>query len=183
MRWIYRHPLIYEIVDFLDSGGLSWLARGKALKSVKGRVLEVGIGTGLSKRWLKGCSLFGVDLSKTMLERAKRRGARVCVADAVSLPFKDGAFEVVLFLFSLRVMSDGRKALKEALRVGRRVLILEYLPLPRPLERLGFFVYGSKPLGRGIFDGLKVDSKRVAGIFVLHEVKAPQQEGSKNALH
>jgi len=165
--------MLYELLDLLDSFGLTWLARRRVLRVAKGKVLEVGIGTGLSAKWFEGASLFGVDLSKAMLAAAKRRGAKVCVADATNLPFKDGTFDTVLLLFSLRVIGDQRRAIVEALRVGGEAMVLEYAPLPRAFERFGLMVYGSKPLDEHIFEGLDVQVEKVAGLFVLYKVRAP----------
>jgi len=172
VRWIYRHPVAYELLDFFDSFGLTGRAGGGALMGVGGRVLEVGVGSGISARWLQGASLFGVDISLPMLRVARRRGAKVCVADGHNLPFKDGAFDFVLFLFSLRLMSDQGRALREALRVGRRVVVLEFVPLFPPLERFGFRVYGGRPLEEGIFEGLDVSREEAAaGLFVIYRVR------------
>lgn len=177
MRWIYRHPFFYELLDLLDSFGLTRRARRLALRGVCGKVLEVGIGSGISARWLRGARLFGVDLSLPMLRAAKRRGVKVCLADAHNLPFKDGTFDFAVFLFSLRLMRDQRRALREALRVGRRAVVLEFMPLSKPLEWFGFRVYGGRPLEERIFDGLKAAVERVAGPFVVYKVSGPPKEG------
>lgn len=172
MRWIYSHPFLYELLDLLDSFGLTRKARGESLRGVHGKVLEVGIGSGLSVKWLRGAALFGVDISMPMLRVAKARGAKVCLADAHRLPLKDGAFDFVVFLFSLRLMQNQREALGEALRVGRKVVVLEFVPLYKPLDWFGFKVYGGGRLDERIFDGLEFSKEQVGRLFVVYKVNS-----------
>lgn len=170
MQWIYHHPFIYEFLDLVGSVGLTRRARRKVLMGIKGKVLEIGIGSGLSSKWLQGSSLFGVDISLPMLKAARRRGAKVCLADAHNLPFKEGVFDFAVFLFSLRLMHDQRRALKEALRVSGRAVVLEFVPLQKALERFGERVYGSGTLDESIFGGLDISKRKVDGLFVVYKV-------------
>jgi len=95
------------------------------------RFLEVGIGTGRIALpfMLAGCGYHGVDLSGSMLAalRAKlaahpehRLRAGLALADAMDLPFRAGAFDVVLSIHVLHLVDDHRRALREARRVLRR---------------------------------------------------------------
>lgn len=67
-------------------------------KQARGRVLELGCGTGrISKPLIKaGINLIGVDRSAAMLERARRKGSRYIRADIRALPFEGHAFSMVL---------------------------------------------------------------------------------------
>jgi SAM-dependent methyltransferase len=115
------------------------------------RVLDVGTGTGrvarlLAARW-PGAEVVGADTSTGMLEEARRLGGsvRYDVADASSLPYPDGAFELVtlnnmipFFDELARVTAPGGH-LAIAFGMGDRTPI--YVPFERvraELERRGF---------------------------------------------
>jgi len=61
----------------------------------------------------------GVDLSRLLLDAAKERGApaRFARADALALPFPDGAFDTVVALNLIDRVPDPARALDEAARV------------------------------------------------------------------
>jgi ubiquinone/menaquinone biosynthesis C-methylase UbiE len=93
-----------------------------------GRVLDVGCGGGahlaavrmLARDEGKRVSLAaGVDLAEAMIERASiRRGVRALQADALSLPFGDHVFDVVLVNHVLHLVNDPERAAREILRVA-----------------------------------------------------------------
>lgn len=91
-------------------------------------VLDVGCGTGVVSRHAaaiagKSGKVVGVDISTDMLEVAQSvpmpPGGSIewHEADAVSIPYNDASFDVVLCQFSLMFMSDKISALKEMRRV------------------------------------------------------------------
>lgn len=93
--------------------------------------LEVATGTGrpfaehLSKNGVEMC---GVDISETLLERARQLnpGLRLAVCDSETLCLRDGSFDCVLCFHSSWYFPDLPKALDEMLRVtapGGHVLI------------------------------------------------------------
>lgn len=104
----------------------------------KGRVLEVGVGTGLSlPRYGEHLRVTGIDLSTHMLQRARQRlkrvGARNVEAllemDASALTFADGSFDVVTAMYVLTVVSDPAKVIHELARVtkpGGTVLVANH---------------------------------------------------------
>ncbi|MFQ5742345.1 MAG: class I SAM-dependent methyltransferase, partial [Acidobacteriota bacterium] len=71
------------------------------------RVLEVGVGTGLSLSFFpESCWVAGVDLSRPMLQQAASRigreelGSRVLIeGDGARLPFANGVFDAALAPF------------------------------------------------------------------------------------
>jgi ubiquinone/menaquinone biosynthesis C-methylase UbiE len=99
------------------------------------RWLEIGIGTGRIAVPLlaRGAAVTGVDISPRMLERlrvnvAARRAAEpdrpwgtldVRIADMTELPFADGAFDAVVAVHVLHLVTTWQQALDEALRVLR----------------------------------------------------------------
>jgi len=86
--------------------------------------LDVGCGTGLLLKDLVklGCLAVGVDISKGMIKRARRRVSRsayLVMADAEALPFKDGVFHEVFITTVLQNLPRPLEGLKEAYRVLR----------------------------------------------------------------
>lgn len=88
---------------------------------VRGRVLEVAVGTGHNLPYYPGgIDLCGVDLSPLMLARAGERAARLGLraelseGDAQALRFADASFDTVVCAMALCVIPDQRRALGEA---------------------------------------------------------------------
>jgi phosphatidylethanolamine/phosphatidyl-N-methylethanolamine N-methyltransferase len=90
------------------------------------RVLEAGVGTGLSLGYYPaGTELYGVDLSEDMLRRARQKVVRrglghvrgLQVMDACRLGFPDSAFDAVVAQFLITLVPDPEGALDEFLRV------------------------------------------------------------------
>ncbi len=95
-----------------------------------GKLLEIGVGTGVVAGGLKavGRDVVGVDLSRPMLARARGRlGARVAQGDAQRLPVRDGAVSAVYAVWVLHLVADVGAVLAECVRVirpgGRCVLV------------------------------------------------------------
>jgi demethylmenaquinone methyltransferase/2-methoxy-6-polyprenyl-1,4-benzoquinol methylase len=103
------------------------------------RVLDVGAGTGASTVEFieQGAYAVGVDLSLGMLAAGRRARPAVplLAGDALALPFREGAFDVVTISFALRNVVDPRAALRELHRVtrpGGRLVVCEFsLPTNR----------------------------------------------------
>lgn len=96
----------------------------------KQTVLEVGCGTARFTRWFadQGQSVVGLDISKPMLDEAKRLGgARFVEGDAKALPFHDSEFDLVVLITALEFVNEPEQALAEAVRVARRGLLLGVL--------------------------------------------------------
>ena len=107
------------------------------LASARGRVLEIGVGTGLSfVHYPPVQELVGVDPSEPMLRRARRRasdlGREVTLveAPAEALPFANDSFDTVVTLAVLCTVEDPRRAVQEIHRVLRsdgQLLFLEHV--------------------------------------------------------
>ncbi|MFN3761833.1 MAG: class I SAM-dependent methyltransferase [Anaerolineae bacterium] len=108
--------------------------RRLAFPKVAGRVLEVGVGTGVNLPFYpSGATVVAIDLSAPMLRQARRRPARARVravqADIHHLPFRDGAFEAVTGSLVFCSVAEPERALGEVYRVlrpGGRLLLLEH---------------------------------------------------------
>lgn len=104
---------------------------GLAVKvSEDGVILDGGCGTGLILThipWIKD-RLFGCDVSKGMIQHAKRRGERVILASLEKLPFRDETFDLV---FSFKVLPHIERledAVSELIRITKRggYILLEF---------------------------------------------------------
>lgn len=111
------------------------------------RVLEVGVGTGLSlSLYPKTCQVTGIDFSQPMLDRAEERvareglDARLFQMDAADLRFPDNCFDVVYAPYVISVVPDPVTVLREMYRVcapGGRLIILNHFRSQGPvLSRL-----------------------------------------------
>jgi len=109
------------------------------------RVLEVGVGTGINvSLYPSDCAVTGIDLSSSMLEKARARIARKGVRnvrllqmDAASLKFADDMFDIVYAPYVISVVPDPVAVTREMVRVcrpGGRIVILNHF---RSKSRVG----------------------------------------------
>ncbi len=119
-------------------------ARGRAIEllhlDAEARVLEVGVGTGLSlPLFPRDSHVVGVDLSRPMLQKAIPRlhnggGRRTALieGDATALPFADETFDAALVPFVVSAAPHPARLLHDTLRVcrpgGRIVLLNHFSP-------------------------------------------------------
>jgi phosphatidylethanolamine/phosphatidyl-N-methylethanolamine N-methyltransferase len=108
----------------------------QATNRVGGRVLEVGVGTGISlPQYASHLRIFGTDISEAMLRKAKRRvndlGLKnveeLAVMDAEKLEFPDNSFDVVMAQYVVTAVPNPEVALDEfarVLRPGGELIIL-----------------------------------------------------------
>lgn len=98
------------------------------LNERSGRVLEVGVGTGLSlPTYRRELEIVGIDLSPEMLERARERVVAEGLGnvtglhemDASELEFADGAFDTVVAMYVMTVVSEPETVMRELARVCR----------------------------------------------------------------
>jgi SAM-dependent methyltransferase len=120
---------------FLGEVDFVWCPEGlreadvRLLGDVAGRrILEVGCGAAASARWLaiEGAEVVATDLSGGMLRHARegadRSGVHVPLVqcDALSLPFSDGAFDMVYTAFgAVPFVDDPARLMREVFRVLR----------------------------------------------------------------
>jgi demethylmenaquinone methyltransferase / 2-methoxy-6-polyprenyl-1,4-benzoquinol methylase len=95
------------------------------------KVLDLAAGTAVSTVELarSGAWCVAADFSIGMLRAGARREVPKVAADALALPFRDGAFDAVTISFGLRNVADPDRALAEMARVtrpGGRLLICEF---------------------------------------------------------
>ena len=122
------------------------------LKGVQGRVLEVGCGAGnviLSLPENRGTRIFGADFSSSMLRQARenangrKNSLSLLAADALELPFRNGAFGTLLCLGVLEYIPDYKRVLSECHRIlepgGRFIVSVPNVASPFiRIDDLGF---------------------------------------------
>jgi ubiquinone/menaquinone biosynthesis C-methylase UbiE len=116
--------------------------RRRLLASARGRVLEIGAGTGLNLPFYTGAvsELVLTEPEEPMARRlAKRAAGRAIVsARAEALPFPDASFDTVVSTLVLCTVEDPAAALAEARRVlrpGGRLLFIEHVRADGALAR------------------------------------------------
>ncbi|MEA2788772.1 MAG: phosphatidylethanolamine/phosphatidyl-N-methylethanolamine N-methyltransferase [Acetobacteraceae bacterium] len=99
-----------------------------AAECIGGRILEVGVGTGLSLgQYAKSNQIVGIDISEPMLVKARERVRKlrldhvemIAVMDAEQLTFQDASFDVVIAQYVVTAVPHPEKALDEFARVVR----------------------------------------------------------------
>jgi phosphatidylethanolamine/phosphatidyl-N-methylethanolamine N-methyltransferase len=99
-----------------------------AAERVGGRILEVGVGTGLSlDHYARRNRIVGIDISEKMLEKARERVRRlrldnveaISVMDAEQLAYPDASFDVVVAQYVVTAVPNPERALDEFVRVVR----------------------------------------------------------------
>lgn len=127
--------------------------------SLRGRLLDVGCGTGamLAAAAARGMDTAGLDISDVAVAQARERspGSELHVGVAERLPFADGGFDVVSCVGSLEHVTDPAVALREMRRVCRpdgRLLIIvpnsRYIMVPVVAVRQLLFPGRSQPVER-----------------------------------
>ena len=99
-----------------------------AAETVGGRILEVGVGTGISLPHYRAESrITGIDIADQMLDKARDRVRRlklshverIAIGDAEALDFDDASFDVVVAQYVVSAVPHPDRALSEFLRVVR----------------------------------------------------------------
>ncbi len=133
-RWAPIYDLVFGPV--FERGRKASIA---AAERVGGRILEVGVGTGLSLPdygWIN--RIIGIDLSVPMLRKAKARVKEhrltnvdgLAVMDAEHLGFQDAVFDVVVAQYVITAVPNPEATLDEFARVlkpGGEIILVNYL--------------------------------------------------------
>ena len=124
----------YDLVDYLIPD--AWRRRATSLAS--GRVLEVGVGTGLNLPFYPGCchEIVGIDISAAMLAKACKRAIHaqplvtLDVMNVQEMTLSLESFDCVVATFVFCSVSDPLAGLKECRRLlkpGGRLILLEHM--------------------------------------------------------
>jgi phosphatidylethanolamine/phosphatidyl-N-methylethanolamine N-methyltransferase len=121
----------------------------KIINTRKGRVLEVGVGTGLSLPcYDTHLTVTGIDLSPEMLDKARDKVVRKKLdhvdglheMDASALAFPDESFDTVVAMYVMTVVPDPDKVMRELERVcasGGEVILVNHFSQEEGVR--GFF--------------------------------------------
>ena len=122
-------------------GAFSTAGRRHAVEIINGstgRVLEVGVGTGLAlPNYKKHLDIVGIDLAPEMLEKARERVkteqltnvSGLYEMDASNLRFPDNSFDTVAAMYLITVVPDPQKVMLELARVtkpGGEVMLVNH---------------------------------------------------------
>jgi phosphatidylethanolamine/phosphatidyl-N-methylethanolamine N-methyltransferase len=120
-RWAPVYDVVFGAV--FDRGRQAAIA---AAERIGGRILEVGVGTGISlPDYSPANRLCGVDISEPMLRKAQERVEELglthveglWVMDAEHLDFPDGSFDVVVAQYVITTVPNPEATLDEFARV------------------------------------------------------------------
>ncbi len=133
-----RWAPIYDIVfgSVFERGRKASVA---AAERIGGRILEVGVGTGLSLPGYTATNrVTGIDLSAAMLRKARARVSEhrltnvdgLAVMDARHLGFRDAIFDVIVAQYVITAVPDPEATLDEFVRVlkpGGEIILVNHL--------------------------------------------------------
>jgi phosphatidylethanolamine/phosphatidyl-N-methylethanolamine N-methyltransferase len=155
-RWAPVYDLVFGAV--FDRGRHSAIA---AAERVGGRILEVGVGTGISlPHYSQACRLCGVDISEPMLRKAQERVAELGLSnveglwmmDAEHLSFPDDSFNVVVAQYVITTVPNPEATLDEFARVlkpGGEIVLVSRVGAEGGLRRVleHWFAPAARKLG------------------------------------
>lgn len=152
-RWAPVYDAVFGKV--FDRGRKASIA---AAERIGGRILEVGVGTGISlPDYSRANRLVGIDISAPMLRKAKQRVRQhsltnvegLSVMDVNHLGFPDNSFDVVVAQYVITAVPDPEAALDEFARVvkpGGEIILVNHIGAERGARRA--FERGFAPVAR-----------------------------------
>lgn len=192
----------YDLMNDVMSAGMhrGWKKFAVELSGVKlgDKVLDIAGGSGdLSKLFAKKVGVASkdslgqvvlTDINASMLSVGRDRmleaglSLPVALCDAEKLPFHDDTFDCVIVAFGLRNMTHKAVALKEmqrVLKVGGRLLVLEFSKVWAPLEKAyDFYSFKLLPIMGKIFAKDAESYQYLAESIRMH----PDQETLKTMM-
>jgi phosphatidylethanolamine/phosphatidyl-N-methylethanolamine N-methyltransferase len=145
-RWAPIYDLVFGAV-FERGRRAAIAAAEQACGRSGGRILEVGVGTGISlPDYARTNHLVGVDISGAMLRKAAERVAEqhlsnvdaLAVMDAKQLGFPDESFDVVVAQYVITAVPDPEATLDEFARVlkpGGEIVLVNHIGAETGLRR------------------------------------------------
>ena len=121
----YDRVVLPRLLDFAMRGKEASRYRARVVPAARGRVLEMGIGSGLNLRFYGGdvTAVVGVDPSPEMLRLARPKAAaapfpvELVNRAGETLPFDDAGFDSVVTTWTLCTIGEPLRALAEMRRV------------------------------------------------------------------
>lgn len=138
MKAFYEEKVLPYLIDVACGMKALHKQRQRVVPQASGRVLEIGIGTGLNLRHYdvqKVSELIGLDPSMGMHKLAKKRmhqaglSVEMVGLPAEKIPLDDDSIDTIVMTYTLCTIPDPNQALKEMRRVLKpegRLLYLEH---------------------------------------------------------
>lgn len=194
---LYDRHILPHLIDFACGMGAVMKARSQIVPLAHGRVLEIGIGSGLNLGFYDAQRVevvVGVDPSAEMQALARERAARCQVpVEMIALELgqiqaADASFDDIVCTFTLCTIPDAIAALGEMRRVlkpGGRLLFCEHglapdLPVVRWQKRLTPLW---KPLAGGCHLDRDIPALIEAGGFHIREMSTGYLKGPRPMTH
>lgn len=141
-----RSVIFFELTEMMMEKGKMGEWRKMVWDQAKGKVLEVGVGTGKNMQFYRDdLDVTAIDFSERMLEKARERaktlGAKVNLLqmDAQAMNFPDDTFDTVIATCVFCSVPDPVKGLREIRRVCKangNIILLEHVLSKRRILRL-----------------------------------------------
>ncbi len=126
LRKAYEHYILPPLLDFVCGTGMMHKQRAQIVPRAHGRVLEIGIGSGLNLQHYNRDQvqeLCAIDPSAELTDKARKRatsaGMEVTILQlgAEKIPADDNSFDCIVCTFTLCTIPDVESALQEMRRV------------------------------------------------------------------
>jgi len=156
-RWAPVYDLVFGTV--FERGRMAAIEAAEAHCGPSGgRILEVGVGTGISlPDYARVNRIVGIDISTPMLRKARERVAEykltnveaLAVMDAKHLAVPDASFDVVVAQYVITAVPDPEATLDDFARVlkpGGEIILVNHLGAENGLRRV--FEQSFSPLAR-----------------------------------
>ncbi len=184
-RWAPVYDLVFGAV--FERGRDAAIA---AAERVGGRVLEVGVGTGIAlPHYSKNCRLCGIDISEQMLRKAQERVTELkltnveglWVMDAERLTFPDNSFDVVVAQYVVTTAPNPEATLDEFARVlkpGGEIILVSRVGAEAGMRRAleHWFAPAARKLGwrtEFSFERYQKWANRTAGVRLIERRNMP----------
>jgi ubiquinone/menaquinone biosynthesis C-methylase UbiE len=189
----YQHRILPRLIHFGMAQKQLMPLREHLVAGARGRVLEIGIGSGLNLPFYPRNTglLLGLDPSRELLHMAKRHSSWVhfpvelSEGRAEDIPLDDGAVDHVVMSWTLCSVVDPLRALSEirrVLRPGGSLLFVEHGRAPDP--RISRWQERLTPLWRRLAGGCHLDRPitllieasglRLADLETGHLIRGPR---------
>ena len=189
----YQHRILPRLIHFGMAQKQLMPLREQLVGGARGRVLEIGIGSGLNLPFYPRDTdlLLGLDPSRELLHMAKRHSSWVhfpvelSEGRAENIPLEDHAVDHVVMSWTLCSVGDPLRALSEirrVLRPGGSLLFVEHGRAPEPrisrwqerLTPLWRRLAGGCHLGRPIARLIEASGLRLADLETGHLIRGPR---------
>jgi len=190
---LYDRHILPRMIDFACGMGAVMKTRSQIVPQASGRVLEIGIGTGLNLSFYdpqKVTEIVGVDPAAEMHGMARERAAQISIPVQIvglelgQIQAADASFDNIVCTFTLCTIPDAVAALREMRRVlkpGGKLLFSEHglapdLPVVRWQNRLTPMW---KPLAGGCHLNRDIPALISSGGFTVREIHSSYLKGPK----